>query len=239
MKKTFPLILLASLLIMVGCEKTEKDDDPATPTIGLFKLPDGSTVRFAPGNLVYDASTGYGFTAHQFDYGGYFGWGTGSDPTYYSNDWYDYTIFDDWGNHIEGGWRTLSETEWKYLIGDRAGAADKCGTARVCGTNGLILLPDNWEGDPIALSCDNYDKCVLDVDAWSALEADGAIFLPAAGYVSNNSEPHGVGAMGYYWVHDVDGTSSSGTRLTFNSNDVWTIFNYKNEGLSVRLVQAQ
>ena len=165
-----------------------------------FSVSDTKKVLFAPGNLDYNG--GYFFTAHQYDYGGYFGWGTGSNPTDTSTDGHDYPTFDDWGNHIAGGWRTLTADEWFYVTFDRADAAAKCGAATVCGAHGIVLLPDNFSGGTFNAGFDyhheGWSRNVYDASSWSDMEDAGAVFLPAAGG-RYGTELVDVGTHGIYW----------------------------------------
>ena len=214
---------------------------PASPSgDGLFSVSAGHQVRFAPGNLDYNG--GYFFTAHQYDYGGRFGWGTGSNPTNTSTDWRDYPTFDDWGNHIAGGWRTLTEAEWEYVLLDRADASAKCGAATVREVHGevhgMVLLPDNWSGGTFNAGLDYYhgdwSRNVYDASSWSDMEAAGAVFLPAAGY-RYGTEWVNVGRHGCYWSSTPYYGYSAyymrfGAVLLFDNRDRY-------EGLSVRLVQ--
>ena len=195
------LLMFASLLVFAGCEReTDNPDTPVTPPSGdgLFSVSEGKQVRFASGNLEYDSINGYRFAAHQYDYGGYFGWGTGSNPTNTSTDWEDYPSFDDWGNHIAGGWRTLTRDEWHYVIWDRAYATAKRGAATVCGVHGMILLPDNWSGGTFHAAFNGWSTNVYDASSWAAMEDAGAVFLPAAGNRYGTGLDH-VGSRGFYW----------------------------------------
>ncbi len=254
--------MVASLLVFAGCEK-EKDDpvvpiDPdVTDTIdnpgvsdtidipdipdtppsgdGLFSVSAGHQVRFAPGNLVY--SGGYSFAAHQYDYGGYFGWGTGSNPTLTSTDYADYPSFDDWGSHIDGGWRTLTWDEWHYVIWFRAGAAAKCGAATVCGVHGMVLLPDNFSGGTFQSGFNGWGRNVYGASSWSEMEAAGAVFLPAAGR-RFGTEMNLVGASGNYWS-STPYNEFYAYVVTLNGYDVGDCIDnyYRSYGYSVRLVQ--
>ena len=165
---------------------------------GLFSVSEGKQVRFAPGNLVYDSADGYRFTDHQYDYGGLFGWGTGSYPMLVSMNDEDYLTFDDWGGHIDGGWHTLSIDEWVYVIWGRPNATAKRGTATVCGVHGLVLLPDSWSGGTFHSDTDGWNMNVYEASSWSNMEAAGAVFLPAAGFRYGTEMSH-VGMIGGYW----------------------------------------
>ena len=119
----------------------------------------------------------------------------------------------DWGvfNAILNGgdavnqWRTLTQPEWAYLMNTRTNAQALRGVGTVNGIRGLILLPDDWSGDPIVttsvygkmVTTDNSDKPAainwtdntFTSEQWAVMEAAGAVFLPAAGTLdpSNNS----------------------------------------------------
>ena len=111
--------------------------------------------------------------------------------------------FIDWGINIIGTyeaneWRTPiggDGSEWTYLISTRANHDAKWGYATVAGVKGLIILPDNFtdpnkNGDSGAFvgNTTSWTSNVYTSGAnWNAMEDAGAIFLPAAGYRTNNS----------------------------------------------------
>lgn len=124
-------------------------------------------------------------------------------------DWGRYCKIDNGGE--KGVWRTLTITEWEFMIGYRTDADKLYGFGKI-GTpygsvNGLILLPDNWEEvKPEALifhsysslhQSDNlrmpsyeiidpyYNDNICTAQQWKDLfEPAGAVFLPAAYYRS-------------------------------------------------------
>ena len=239
MKKMTFFAMVASLLVFAGCEDDWwlKQDTYTPPSgNGLFTVSeDGHQVRFAPGNLEYDGS--YHFTAHQYDYGGYFGWGTGSNPTFTSTDYEDYPSFDDWGNHIGGGWRTLSIDEWRYVIWKRTNFLAKRGAATVCGVHGMILLPDNWSGGTFHSGFYGWSRNVYDASSWSDMEAAGAVFLPAAGR-RFGTELGSVGSYGYYWS-STPNIEDFAYFMYFYDNyvNLGDVNDFRYIGCSVRLVQ--
>ena len=224
--------MLAALIFFTGCENKEQ----FSSVNGLFSVAEGRQVRFAAGNLEY--SDGYHFATHQYDYGGYFGWGTGSNPTLTSTDYHDYPSFDDWGSHIGGGWRTLSKDEWHYVISDRNNASAKCGAATVCDVHGIVLLPDNFSGGTFHPGFDNgWSTNVYNASSWSIMEDDGAVFLPAAGY-RYGSEVNYVGACGGYWS-STPGYEGYAYNIYFGDGGVGDGGGggYRGYGRSVRLVR--
>ena len=225
--------MVASLLVFAGCEN-EKDFPSGN---GLFTVSkDGRQVRFAKGNLEYDSINGYRFAAHQYDYGGYFGWGTGSNPTFTSEDWHDYPSFDDWGNHIAGGWRTLTGNEWYYVTRSRADASAKCGVATVCGVHGMVLLPDNFSGGTFTAGFTGWRRNVYDASSWSDMEAAGAVFLPAAG-VRWRTELIGAGERGHYWSSTPCAEADARSKDFGAGGEDFGGDHPRNDKLSVRLVQ--
>ena len=132
-----------------------------------FSIAYDRKVEFAKGNLQYQASTNtWRFAEHPWDYVGdynkdvsptyngwidIFGWGSGNDPIQTSHARKYYKVFNDWGNNniINGDgkhWRTLTKDEWDYVLKKRptdSGIRFVC--ASVCGIEGVIILPDNWD----------------------------------------------------------------------------------------------
>lgn len=165
------------------------------------------------GTLVYQPWA----TALYANYGGWYNnvcksHGNQSENLYTTSDW-GYNAITNGGNTQNSGWRTLSNSEWNYLLNSRPNAADLRGLGTVNSVYGLIILPDNC---PHAISA-----------GWATLEADGAVFLPASGCVGflpddyrkdyNHNPPiyvgfndyivdksvspdyMGLGTIGYYW----------------------------------------
>ena len=209
--------------------------------------------RFAESQLDYigDANSNCSST-----YNGWldlFGWSTSSTNFGVSTsiDYNDYSgSFVDWGTNLIGAdapntWRTLTYYEWSYLRYDRTNANDLVGVAQVNGVNGLILLPDNWTcpagvtfklGFHSEWGVDYYAAYqTFTAEQWSKLEAAGAVFLPAEGY-RDGSFVYNVQNGGHYW----SATGYDGDRayyLDFYSDAAYMNDNYRDYGLSVRLVK--
>ena len=175
------LALLLPLLLFAGCEK-----EPQGTGSGTFSVSKTRQVRFALGNL---AESGRSFTAHQWDFGGVFCWGTGDDPGNNSPYYQDHPTFHDWGDYIEGNWRTLSKDEWTYLLEERPDANLKYALGTVNDIQGLILLPDKWK---LPNGCDfipetkKYSDNTYSPAQWGDMEANGAVFIPATMYDSSS-----------------------------------------------------
>ena len=149
-----------------------------------------------------------------------------SSPRYYGPFYEDIAgTYCDWGvfNAILNGgdepgmWRTLTQPEWDYLMNSRTNATSKRGLATVANVRGIIILPDDWSGSGITATTNsvakgntdkpatmNWTDNVYTIDQWSAMEANGAVFLPAAGTQSqaNYEDVH------YYNVDDNNALSS-------------------------------
>ena len=153
----------------------------------------------------------------------------------------------DWGvnNKISNGgnqaglWRTLTYSEWDYLISGRAQASRLMGQGRVNGVTGLILLPDGWETpSSVRFTYDpgNYSTNVYSLDEWAVMESYGAVFLPAAGD-RGGSDVYYVGIYGAYWSSSAYG-SGYAYYQGFGSSGVSTFrAPMRDYGRSVRLVQ--
>ena len=127
-----------------------------------------------------------------------------------------------WHNAISNGgnaahhWRTLTSTEWDYLLNSRTNASSKRGTGNINGVGGLIILPDSWaqpsgcpEFNPGFASSDgDWTHNSYTLAQWAQMEAAGAVFLPAAGYrLGTNVSDVGNGC---YW-----------SSTPYNENDVY------------------
>ena len=229
---------------------------PTVVANSYFSVGEGEFVQFSTGNLQYNVGTNtWSFASEQYEviggevytgsnntnYGmnepGYtgkldlFAWSCdgkfGVNP---SNADADYTgEFADWGKLVnEEGWYTLTKDEMNYLLNRKKDGKKLWALATVCGMNGLILLPDNWNTSTTLeygyVPADwNYTKNQLDDAAWADLEAAGAVFLPEGGTRvggHGNKEQGGgpaefdahgdyfhvdnVGEMGYYWLNTQD-----------------------------------
>ena len=188
-----------------------------------------------------------------------FGWGTsgynGKNPYMTSTDYSDYgdgyndiagTNYD-WGvyNKISNGgnqagqWRTLTQSEWSYVISNRTDARYLRGTATVNGVKGLILLPDNWTlptGVTFTYGEDGWWQNTYSASEWSKMEANGAVFLPAAGSRDGTSG-YRVGTYGYYWSSSCNyGYGACGMDFYYDYVSADN-FGYRGRGFSVRVVQ--
>ena len=154
----------------------------------------------------------------------------------------------DWGVHntiSNGGsnsWRTLTGGEggeWDYLISSRPNAANLYGMGKVgnC-TPGLIILPDDWTL-PVGLTFTSGESDWANVytySEWAQMEAEGAVFLPAAGS-REDGWPGDMGYGGWYWsssYHDNNGACN----FNFYEDEIFAFnqFCRRDIGLSVRLV---
>ena len=136
----------------------------------------------------------------------------------------------DWGWHnaiSNGGnavhtWRTLSGSEWDYLLRIRTNANEKWATGTIDGTRGVILLPDSWtlpEGctfNPGGLMPDeNWTNNTYSLSQWATMESAGAVFLPAAGFRGNSSVTE-IGGPHEIWYVNRYGWYASTTPYYFN-----------------------
>lgn len=190
-----------------------------------------------------------------------FGWGTsgynGKNPWMTSTTSTDYGNGErdiagtnyDWGvnNTISNGggksWRTLTRDEWVYVFNTRSTSSGiRYAKATLNGVNGVILLPDNWSSSNYSLGNTNssgasYSSNRISQSDWTnKFEANGAVFLPAAGdrwgkYVSN------VGSKGGYWSASYDKSDYDARYVGFYSADLspngWS---YRGRARSLRLV---
>lgn len=210
----------------------------------------------------------YNNAVEENDYSGWldlFPWGSwapgGSSPRY--TEGYPNTPTS-WYTTIDGcsDWFTLSQSELRYLVFQRDNAEDKRGVGYVGGAEGLILLPDVWalpagctfipgvvifdESQGSNTTINNYN-----LQQWAAMEAAGAVFLPAGGfrmfyadegtnYIYWYNDNWYYALKGYYWTtttyHDTYDDGASCLYFSLASIDV-VDGTFAGSAASVRLVR--
>ncbi len=220
------------------------------------------------------STTTWQFAEHQYDivgqgnenigpsYTGWidlFNWGTGSNPTSTST----ITPFVNWGinaisnggNIANCGWQTLSIQEWIYILTRRSNTTN-LGTdnarftrVKVNGVKCFVLFPDGYNHPdgvevPEVNPTDMSNEVEYTVEQWAAMEAVGAVLLPAAGFRNetqyNSLDAHAeYGPIGIYWSPTMSsGGGLSASALRFNDNATYSLGTQSNGayGASVRLV---
>ena len=197
----------------------------------------------------------FGWATSGYDHGSvcYQPWSTSkTDSDYYAYGDEDYNLYDgtgqaDWGyNAISNGgnqqnrWRTLTLSEWGYVFKWRATPSGiRYAKAVLNGVNGVVLLPDDWNTSVYSLSNTNnsganFSTNIITSSQWSALEQNGAVFLPAAGN-RNGTSVYNAGSSGLYW----SATSRDDCDcwyFEFGSSYLDTDYDWRYYGGSVRLV---
>lgn len=222
---------------------------PAGALPGVFSVSNdnGVTIKkvyFSKGNLYWNGST-FNFEENQYDYPSswdethvsLFYWSKTesvaysefySDSTadesdvFFTNETESTAKSDFTVNGVTGKYRTLSNTEWHYLINN---SIKKVGVT-VCGQrNCLVLAPDNWKGDIL----DYYD-----VASWIQAEANGLVCLPSAGWRYGEPDVMSTGDMGEYWSSTA-GYEEIAYQIYFDALED-DMIEYRYSGCSVRLV---
>lgn len=159
----------------------------------------------------------------------------------------------DWGNissvvdWVGSGWRSLTASEWDYLLTGRDNAGNLWSFATVCGVSGLLILPDGWV-KPSGLSFSPgavyygtniyYNRESGEADAWCDMEATGAVFLPAEGRRQGTSVQNN-GSYGRYWTGSAGGDVSKAFCLTFSGGVINPNASETRDcGMGVRLVKV-
>lgn len=246
--RRYLIVFFSFALLIFGCSKDDRNNTGSnnsgnTNTGGnqhqeefVFSVGTGKRVKFAPGNLAKD---GRSFVSNQYDLGGYFAWGTGNHPESSSTDWRTYSTFYDWGDYLEGNWRTLTGDEWQHLLLQRQNATYKRGRSVIGGIKGLIILPDNWKqpsGVEFEPTLERVSQNEYSINEWNILRNSGAIFLPCT--IIGRS---GHYDCGFYWSSSpYDERMALHLQIEFEGNDAGEVYVTKSRRYyqeSVRLVQ--
>ena len=178
----------------------------------------GSMAPYAPANILYNV-----------------------DPTFWDEGAHSYYKFGAYnaisnGGNEPGKWINLDSYDWYYLFRRYPHAF-----GNIDGTNGLIILPEKWQL-PEGLSftegyAAGYATNAYTVDDWAAMEAAGAVFLPAEGERSKIDNLRGC-----YWSDYMEDKYQA-SYLGFWANeygigikDPEESIAYQSKGYSVRLV---
>ncbi len=151
-------------------------------------------------------------------------------------DWGVYNAISNGGNEA-GSWRSLTRTEWEYLLNTRKNAQFLRSHATVNGVYGYVLLPDDFKKpSDITWShqTNDWTTNTYSAEQWSALEALGAVFLPAAGYRDGTNV--GYVQNGGYWSATEYGSDFADC-LYFYSKAARMDNYHRDGGFSVRLVK--
>ena len=162
------------------------------------------------------------------------------------------TLKSDWGNTIGTGWRTLTISEWTYLLTGRNSGSTVNGTNNArytmatintdgTGVYGVILFPDgvdfaSTEFTTLGTVNGNINATRCTIAEWTALAAKGCVFLPAAGSRYSNVDFSSVGTYGFYWSSSPDNANNAKI-ISFSSSILSTPSNPRFFGFSVRLVK--
>ena len=245
---------------------------PTDPLTSAFSVSSTKQVKFSPGNLRYNrGSDNWSFAAHQYDclnsysqtgYQDLFSWGQnglhygGQDHD--MDDYNQYKLGDsklsknngEWGDVISG-WRTLTQTEWDYMLNtnnslDKRTATYRFAKATVCGVKGLIILPDSWDNSTTP-SVSAYNNTIADFDVniittnedWLNYQTKGAVFLPFYGFRQGIVIDQ---ARSRYWSASNAPKNSNGNQCAYvlqfsNSSVSAGASGVRNEGAYVRLVK--
>lgn len=199
---------------------------------------------------------GWGTSGYDHGANAYQPWSTSEHYSdYYAYGAYRANLFDqtgqaDWGynaisnggNTENMGWRTLRSAEWSYLMEERTTPTGiHFATARVDGINGILIFPDDWDGSYDITNPDKYlsdfvNNTITATD-WANLEANGVVFLPAAGIRVEGTRVCYVQTGGVYWA-STSLSSDLAYTMYFVAGDKQRDVDANNRelGVSVRLV---
>ena len=184
----------------------------------------------------WDAQIGYGYgptdgTNYTFDL----------TDTYANADWGVYNAISNGGN-TPNLWRTPSIDDWYYVFFERSTPSNILyAKAIVNGVKGVVLLPDNWNASVYALNYTNrldapFTTNEITSDTWSVLEANGAVFMPNAGFRYGTTIVN-VEGWGYYWINSCSNSPDGGGYVFVNNDNLSLSFAFRYYGYSVRLVR--
>ena len=239
----------------------------------LQYYPSSNTWRFAENQYDYIGAANSNIAETYEGWIDLFGWGTSGEGTSYpylsvsssssygpsDNSSLNEETEYDWGVHnaiSNGGddvniWRTLTMSQWDYLLNQRQNGTDATDVYRyakstVNGVSGVILFPDGFSpSDILSVNSPNtstatYSSNTISQSQWVEFEAAGCVFLPAAG-IRNDTSISNMGSRGYYWSATQYPNTNGYRPQAFLFSDSLLYAYYGQQkylGLSVRLVRV-
>lgn len=256
-------ITATTIGLFTSCQKESNQEvykRPAGALPGKFSVSDTKQVYFSQGNLTYDVSTKkWAFYHNQYDYDhdfnpnviSLFTWGynaaksivpNGEEMNNIDRTSGDFSQSEDWGSQIGDGktWRTLTITEWMYLLYLRKTTGPKF---IIINEPGITIEGVNFDG--LVLYPDDYDDFHFgqmpwnNFNTWSQLKDAGLVFLPRTGF--RQGSHFFYHHYGQYWSSSVDKSDpdDAANMISFSSIDGHDIHigdEGRDTGHSVRLV---
>lgn len=171
--------------------------------------------------------------------------GDAGDPFLYDCERKDITSTKyDWGlnNAIDNGgnkpglWRTLTKDEWVYLLNGRSKAHVLHAFGKVAGICGLILMPDDYTDNDFTIESNDFDSNIFTEEQWSKVEAKGVVFLPCAGHRGSGTQLYHINISGRYWSTTFADSSMANCFCVENKYLNAASEEFREGGISVRLV---
>lgn len=230
------------------------------------------TWRFADSQYEYIGEDNMNISSSYSGWIDLFGWGTSGydhgavcyqpwSNSVNTQDYYAYGIWNaslyqysgkaDWGyNAISNGgnqenyWRSLNADEFGHLLFVRQTTSGiRFVKAKVNNTNGLIVLPDDWNASTYAFVNPNdpsapFNENVITLQDWTnTLELAGAVFLSNAGDRSGTYAAD-FNDMGFYWTANYyDQQRACNVFISEDAIYYGLSGNLRYGGMSVRLVR--
>ena len=97
-------------------------------------------------------------------------------------------------------------------------------------------MPDNYSDNDIIIESNDFDSNVLTEDQWCLVEKKGAVFLPCAGHRGSGTKLYHINVSGRYWSTTFANSAMSYFLAVENKYLNAAAEEFRESGLSVRLV---
>jgi hypothetical protein len=141
--------------------------------------------------------------------------------------WHNTIVYSSGKSSPPHTWRTPTSAEWNYILQTRSG--NRFAKARVNRVTGLIIFPDNYNGntsgDGIAAinsTSADYPSSFMTEPTWNTFESNGCVFLPAHGFRVTGSDPSSWDAFYSHGSKPGDNENKNGQAGFYAAADRWT-----------------
>ena len=108
----------------------------------------------------------------------------------------------------------------------------------------MLIFPDDWDGTTHFNNADHsltdFSANTVDASEWESLQAEGVVFLPAAGMRIDDAQTIYVQSGGVYWACNPSSSDMAYTMyFVYEEKNRAIDANNRNYGMSVRLVKNE
>lgn len=97
-------------------------------------------------------------------------------------------------------------------------------------------MPDDYTDNDIIIESKSFETNILTEEQWGLAETKGIVFLPCAGHRGSGSDLYHINISGHYWSTSLASSAMAYSFCVENNYFNAAVEDFRESGLSVRLV---